>query len=52
MINKPLVVGFLHTDPDGKPDEFVGIFIIDRLFTNVEHCLFAVIFEPAINTHP
>lgn len=45
-INKPLVVGFLHTDPDGKPVGLVGMFVIDKLFTNVVQDLLAEIQDP------
>jgi len=41
-------VPFLHTAPDGKPADEVGIFVIDRLFTNVVHTQFAIIFDPTI----
>jgi len=37
-----------HTDPAGKPAELVGIFIIDKLLTNVVQLRFAVISEPTI----
>ena len=39
----------LHTDPAGKPAEDVGIFLIERLFTNVVQSLSDVMFEPTIN---
>jgi len=26
---------FLQTDPGGKPEADVGIFLIDKLFTNI-----------------
>jgi hypothetical protein len=37
-----------QTAPEGKPADDVGIFTIDRLFTNVVHILFAVMQEPTI----
>ena len=39
----------LYTDPIGKPAGVGGIFIIDKLFTNVEQDLFAVMLDPIIN---
>ena len=39
---------FFQTAPEGKPAEDVGIFLIDKLFTNVVHSLSAVIHEPTI----
>ena len=38
-----------QTEPAGKPAADVGIFIMDRLFTNVVQVLSAAIFEPTIN---
>ena len=38
----------LQIAPEGKPAEDVGIFLMDKLFTNVAHCLSAVIHEPTI----
>jgi hypothetical protein len=46
MISK--TVPFAHTEPCGKPAAAVGIFIIDRLFTNVVQVRLAVMFEPTI----
>ena len=40
---------FFQTDPTGKPADDVGIFIMFKLFTNVEHTLVVVILEPTIN---
>ena len=37
-----------QTAPDGKPALDVGIFKIDKLFTNVVQTLLAVIQEPTI----
>ena len=48
LINKPLVTGSLHTDPDGKPVGLVGTFLIDKLLTNVVQSLSVVIFDPII----
>ena len=45
MFNTPEL---LQTEPAGKPADEVGIFLIDKLFTNVAHCLSAVIQEPTI----
>lgn len=39
----------LQTEPEGKPADDVGMFLIERLFTNVVHTLSDVIFEPTIN---
>lgn len=45
MFNTPAL---LHTEPLGRPTEDVGIFFIDKLFTNVVQTLSAVILEPTI----
>lgn len=37
-----------HTEPAGKPADDVGMFLIERLLTNVAHALSDVIFEPTI----
>ena len=37
-----------HTEPLGKPADDVGIFLIDKLFTNVVQTLSAVILFPTI----
>jgi hypothetical protein len=39
---------FLQTEPLGNPALLVGIFTIDKLFTNVAQTLFAVILLPTI----
>ena len=38
----------LQTLPAGSPAELVGIFFIERLFTNVAQSLSEVMFEPKI----
>jgi hypothetical protein len=44
-----LSVVHLQTDPEGKFVDDVGIFLIDKLLTNVAHDLSAVMFDPIIN---
>jgi hypothetical protein len=41
-------VPLLQTEPLGNPADDVGIFLIDKLFTNVAQTLSAVILEPTI----
>jgi hypothetical protein len=45
---------FDHTEPEGSPADEVGIFFIERLFTNVAHTLSAVMLLPTIiaQAHP
>ena len=38
----------LHTEPEGRPAEDVGMFLIDRLFTNVAQERSLVILDPII----
>ena len=44
-----LSVVHLQTEPDGKPDEEVGILLIDKLLTNVAQHLSLVILSPTMN---
>ena len=37
-----------QTEPEGKPNDDVGIVLIERLFTNVVHSLSAIIPTPII----
>ena len=39
----------LQTEPEGSPADDVGIFLIDRLFTNVVQTLSVVMLEPTMN---
>ena len=41
-------VPLLQIEPEGRPAALVGIFTIDKLFTNVAQLLFAVILVPTI----
>ena len=45
MHNTPAL---FHTEPLGNPAADVGMFLIDKLFTNVVQALSAIIFEPTI----
>ena len=46
MFNTPLLD---HTEPAGKPAADIGMFLIDRLFTNVVHVLSVVSPCPMTN---
>lgn len=48
MFNTPEL---LQTEPDGKPADDVGIFLIDKLLTMVEQFLSADIPLPMIYVH-